>query len=271
MTYPPATYPPATGLLRRLAARATGQAPPVAAHPVLPARFRAPRHVEPDLVEVAEQAVTLAPRDPPSTSPRLRETAPPTSPEPVQIGDVVLREVVVDPPRPRIESTPAPAVPAAAVDQSPSRVPAQPPTAASSNPAAPQPTLPAASPVSTDTAPRPRRNPAPRATPVEPESAGPAAREPVTAVHRESRQVVPAVPAVVTPPRLPALAARRSTAAEVTTTTGQPPEPAVHISIGRVEVRANVVTPPTPAPAAEHRAERTLSLSDYLHGRQVNR
>lgn len=45
--------------------------------------------------------------------------------------------------------------------------------------------------------------------------------------------------------------------------TGTPPAPTVHITIGRVEVRANIATPPA-APRPRVASKPALSLSDYL-------
>ncbi len=49
----------------------------------------------------------------------------------------------------------------------------------------------------------------------------------------------------------------------VSTDTGTPPAPTVHITIGRVEVRANIATPPA-APRPRTVSQPALSLSDYL-------
>lgn len=49
----------------------------------------------------------------------------------------------------------------------------------------------------------------------------------------------------------------------VSTDTGTPPAPTVHITIGRVEVRANIATPPA-APRPRATTTPALSLGDYL-------
>ncbi|BBX69949.1 hypothetical protein [Mycolicibacterium psychrotolerans] len=85
------------------------------------------------------------------------------------------------------------------------------------------------------------------------------------------RPILPQVPAA---PAFPASAPPRPdlTAGEPTRETGRGPD-VVHISIGRVEVRAAAPAPVAvaPAPTRPDASAPTLSLADYLRGGRVQR
>lgn len=52
--------------------------------------------------------------------------------------------------------------------------------------------------------------------------------------------------------------------ADIAPASAEPAAPAIHITIGRVEVRAQVAAPPAPAPRPKPQSKPSLSLDDYL-------
>jgi hypothetical protein len=104
----------------------------------------------------------------------------------------------------------------------------------------------------------------PLLTPVAPPPA--ASLEPSTAAHKQDTPAAAPEPWLPLLPQLTAESAAPFPAWSDTpmgADTGTPPAPTVHITIGRVEVTANVATPPA-APRPRAASQPTQSLGDYL-------
>jgi hypothetical protein len=223
------------GFLGRMAARATGAAPAVS--PRLLSRFELG---EGEAADASEEVVGR-------TRARAPAAPPPT---PMVAAPVRISEPTVEPPRVRAaESTPSATEPAAA----------QPPT------------------VTTPVPPPPSRAAQPLSLP-----AIDLSRELVPAAEAAARSeevldrrpVAPVIVAAIPVPQRADTLATLPPAAD-RPGAGEPVAPnapdVVHISIGRVEVRATVARPAPAAAAvqpANQPAEAALSLGDYLRGKR---
>jgi hypothetical protein len=108
---------------------------------------------------------------------------------------------------------------------------------------------------------------APRSTGERPDASGSPSTSPLARERRQDRESAPAPPPLVTEREKPgARESRAHVASAIAHSLREPAQaPAVHITIGRVEVRANLAAPP-PAPRERPRPEHkpALSLGDYL-------
>lgn len=239
--------------LDRVAARAGDGATALA--PRLPSLFeplqRAPLMAVAETTEAAPEPrranahseTTEQRADPPAPRPRAAATAEPSQASPsLRAADASPAVSSTKPPQatPALEkavvathqSEPAPA---AALRPSPRVMPASPP---------PSPILPRAL----------RRAPEPTSV--------------ATATPATGSLLPPATPVFATPPMAASARAAAGAARRASTTTSSPaaaaPEPVVHVSIGRIEVRAA----PTPtAPARRRDGPQPASLDDYLRQR----
>jgi hypothetical protein len=246
-----------TGFLARMAARAAGGAPAVS--PRVPARFEPVAAIAPpeETLTVAAPSATPKPMATPSATPIPMATpnATPAYDDPVAASSQRRREEpaqTTDPPPmsppPRDAQAPAPGGGSAAATGLVVGPPAGTPTTAASM----------------------RMPPTP--TPREPS-------DPVlTAPGEEPSQVRPRPPAVVTATPTPQVADLLATLPtgdgsrrqERIARTASAPN-VVHVSIGRVDVRATIASQapaPPPTQPSNHPSEEALSLHDYLLGRR---
>jgi hypothetical protein len=252
-----------SGFFESVAARARGEASTI--RPRLPSRFES-ADAGAELFELNIET-TAAPRVPPDPA------APPAAasdsrPAIAQRGETT--SPAAAPPAARVETVEVPARPVAPVPRAP-RTPeaapeihafAQPPPAVTrtsevSSPA----TVPSAPLHSTETTARqgPRAAPPPDPA-VEPMPVATFASRVEYALPVATARPAPAEPAPVRPPRAERRAAGLATPREETT---------VHVSIGRIEVRA---PPAAPEPRRrEPRASPVMTLEDYLQSRRGRR